>query len=50
MGGQSFVMVGRSWTEVSVLGGQVFGQATMESCVKVVRPNTIKTNPAYGRH
>ena len=33
MAGHSFVMIGWSWTEVSVLGSQVFGEASMESCV-----------------
>ena len=32
MAGQSSAMFGRSWTEVSVFGSQVFGQALMESC------------------
>ena len=32
MAGQSFAMFGWSWTEVSVLGSQLFGQAFMESC------------------
>ena len=32
MVGQSSAMFGWSWTEVSVLGSQVFGQALMESC------------------
>ena len=32
MAGQSFAMFGWSWTEVSVLGSQVFGQDLMESC------------------
>ena len=32
MAGQSFVMFRWSWTEVSVLGSRVFGQALMESC------------------
>ena len=32
MAGQSSVMFGLSWTEVSVLGSQVFGQASMDSC------------------
>ena len=32
MAGQSSAMFGWSWTEVSVLGSQVFGQALMESC------------------
>ena len=27
------VMCGLSWTEVCVLGSQVFGQALMDSCV-----------------
>ena len=31
MAGQSFAMFGWSWTEVSVLGSQVFGRALMES-------------------
>ena len=32
MAGQSSAMIGLSWTAVSVLGSQVFGQALMESC------------------
>ena len=32
MSGKSFVVFGRSWSDVSVLGDQVFGQASMESC------------------
>ena len=32
MAGHSSAMFGCSWTEVSVLGSQVFGQALMESC------------------
>ena len=32
MAGQSSAMFGWNWTEVSVLGSQVFGQASMESC------------------
>ena len=32
MTGQSSAMFGWSWTEVSVLGSQVFGRALMESC------------------
>ena len=32
MAGQSSAMFGSSWTEVIVLGSQVFGQALMESC------------------
>ena len=32
MAGQSSAMFGWSWTEVGVLGSQVFGQASMESC------------------
>ena len=32
MAGDSSVIIGWSWTEVSVLGSQVFGQASMESC------------------
>ena len=39
MAKQSSVMFGRSWTEVSVLGSQVFGQASMESC------ETARGNP-----
>ena len=31
MAGQSFAMIGCSWTEVSVLGSQLFGRALMES-------------------
>ena len=33
MAGQSSAMIGWSWTDVSVLGSQVFGQALMDSCV-----------------
>ena len=33
MAGQSFAMFGLSWTDVSVLRSQTFGQASMESCV-----------------
>ena len=33
MVGFSLVMFGWSWTEVGVLGSQVFGQALVESCV-----------------
>ena len=32
MAGQSSAMFGWSWTDVSVLGSQVFGQALMDSC------------------
>ena len=32
MAEQSSAMFGLSWTEVSVLGSQVFGQALIESC------------------
>ena len=32
MAGQSSAMIGCSWTDVSVLGSQVFGQALMDSC------------------
>ena len=32
MAGQGSLMFGWSWTDVSVLGSQVFGQALMESC------------------
>ena len=34
MAGQSSDMFGWCWTEGSVLGTQVFGQASMESCVR----------------
>ena len=33
MAGQSSAMVGKNWTDVSVLGSQVFGQALIDSCV-----------------
>ena len=33
MAGHSYVTFGWSWTEVSVLGSQLYGQASMESCV-----------------
>ena len=36
MDGQSSAMVGCSWTEVSVLRSQVFGQPLKESCVVLV--------------
>ena len=32
MAGQSSAVFGWSWTEVSVLGSQVFGRVSMESC------------------
>ena len=32
MARQSFALFGWSWTGVSVLGSQVFGRASMESC------------------
>ena len=32
MAGQSSAMIGWSWTDVIVLGSQVFGQALMNSC------------------
>ena len=32
MAGQSSAIFGSSWTEMSVLGSQVFRQALMESC------------------
>ena len=42
MAGQSSAMIGWSWTDVSVLGSQVFGQALMDSCA--VRPGFPETN------
>ena len=36
MAGQSSAMMGWSWTDVSVLGSQVFGQALMDSCVTYI--------------
>ena len=33
MAGQGSAMIGLSWTDVSVLGSQLFGQALMDSCV-----------------
>ena len=36
MAGQSSAMIGLSWTDVSVLGSQVFGQALMDSCALTV--------------
>ena len=32
MAGHSSVMFGWSWTEVSVLGSQIFGQVSMKGC------------------
>ena len=37
MAGRSSGMLCWSWTEVSVLGSQVFGQALMESCDKYIK-------------
>ena len=37
MAGQSSAMIGWSWTYVSVLGSQVFGQALLDSCDQYVR-------------
>ena len=34
MAGNGFVMFGWSWIEASVLGSQVFRQASMEGCDK----------------
>ena len=42
MAGQSFAMFGLSWTEVSVLGSQEFGQASIESCDGLVSLNSSK--------
>ena len=41
MAGQSFAMFGWSWTEVSVLGSQVFGKALIYNCV----PNLSNNDP-----
>ena len=41
MAGQSSAMFGWSWTEVSVLGSQVLGQALMESCDLPLVSNAI---------
>ena len=32
MAGKRSAMIGRSWTDMSVLGSQVFGQALMDTC------------------
>ena len=32
--GKSYVVLGQSWCATSVLGSQVFGQASIESCVQ----------------
>ena len=37
MAGQRYDMFDWIWTEVSVLGSQVFGQTLMESCVGYVK-------------
>ena len=42
MAEQIYVMFGCSWTEVSVLGSLVFGQASMESCERKYRDLTRK--------
>ena len=36
MAGHSSVMIGWSWTDLSVLGSQLFGQASAESCEVLV--------------
>ena len=41
MAGQSSVMFGGSLNEVSVLGSQVFGQASMDGCA--VQPSGVST-------
>ena len=40
MAGQSSAMFGWSWSEVSVLGSQVFGQALLESCALACHNDT----------
>ena len=32
MAGYSLVMLGWTWTDLSILGSQLFGQASAESC------------------
>ena len=41
MAGQSSAMIGGSWTDVSVLGSQVFGQALMDSCGRGGKPISV---------
>ena len=41
MAGQGSAMFPWSWTEVSVLGSQVFGQSLMESCVLQGDPRVL---------
>ena len=41
MAGQSSAMFGWRWTEVSVLGSQVFGQAVMKSCDYIYKAGRI---------
>ena len=41
MAGQSSAMIGSSWTDVSVLGSQVFWQALMDSCGKSCKPPSL---------
>ena len=52
MAGQCSAMFGWSWTDVSVLGSQVFGQALMDSCDRHTYGRTDKhrgsmTDPAH---
>ena len=49
MAGHCFVMFGWSWTEASVLGSQVFRQASMEGCdlltnIYILKSLMIKIN------
>ena len=46
MDGQSSTMFGWCWTDVTVLGSQVFGQALMESCEG--QPKSQRTIKSHG--
>ena len=49
MAAQSSAMIGGSWTDVSVLGNQVFGQALMDSCGPASPVHRLRQCPAFGR-
>ena len=57
MAGRSFAIIGWIWTDVSVLGSHVFGQALMDSCgihseylgIKVFLDKTVTTSAMFLR-
>ena len=49
--GKTFVVFGYSWCATSVLGSQVFGQASMESCdPQLAKPICNKCRCLFGPH